>query len=125
MIDLWKSRRKSYLNCYYWERDENDDYTERSEIVYKKEYSGFFTAEEMNSLTISSQVIGETFMLPEESLTILTNDRIDGLKENDIVKIDGREKCYRVENIQRAPDKKQRFFTKNGYSASHYISLRG
>lgn len=125
MIDLWKSRRKSYLNCYYWERDEDEDYVENNELVYKKRYSGRFTAEEVNSLTISSQVVAETFMVAEESLTILTNDFIDGLKENDIIKIEGRDKIYRVENIQRAPDKKQRFIAKQGYSASHYISLRG
>lgn len=125
MIDLWKSRRKSYLTCYFWERDENDDYTERSEIVYKKRYTGYFTAEEVNSLNISTQIIENSFLIPEESLMILTNDKIDGLKENDIVKIEGKEKYYRVENIQRAPDKKQKFYNSSEHSSSHYISLRG
>lgn len=125
MIDLWKSRRKSYLTCYFWERDEDEDYVERNELVYNRAYTGCFYAEEVNSLNISSQIIGDSFLVPEETLMILTNDRIDGLKENDIVKIEGRDKIYRVENIQRAPDKKQKFYNKSEHSASHYISLRG
>lgn len=125
MIDLWKSRRKNYLECYFWERNENEDYVEENELVYNQRYSGFFMAEEVSSLTVSPQQISDTFMFPEQTITLLTHDCIDNLKENDIVEIKGINKKFRVDSIQRANDKKQRFFIKEGYSASHYISLRG
>ena len=124
MIDLWTSRRKSYLKCYFWERDE-EEYTDYDEIIHNERPSGFFMAEEVNSFSAGSQVVGETFVVQEQMVTILTYDRIDKLKENDLVKLGDKNKFFRVENIQRAPDKKQKFFNKTKFSNAHYISLRG
>ena len=57
------------------------------------------------------------------TVSIFTEDDISSLKRNDIVEFDG--EIYRVEEIQKAPYKKQRQFMKEGYSCSYYISLRG
>lgn len=124
MIDLYKSRRDSYLVCDYWQQDENEDYVENNEIVYKRLPVGHFTAKEVSSYTRETNFLMESFATPQESVTLLTHDKIN-LRENDIVKIRPNEKIYRVDNIQKIPDKKQRFFMQTGYSSSYYIVLRG
>lgn len=124
MIDLWKSRRDVYLICDYWNQDENDDYVENNEIVYKKMPIGHFSAKEISSYTRDTSFLGETFATPQETITLITHDNIN-LRENDIVRIRPNDKIYRVDSIQRVPEKKQRFFMKSNFSNSHYISLRG
>lgn len=125
MIDLWKSRRDMYLECDYWLQDENENYVENNEIVHKKLPVGHFTAKEIAAYSRDSQFLGETFAAPQETITLLTHDKLFGLRENDIVRIRPNEKIYRVDSIQRVPEKKQRFFLQSGYSNSHYIMLRG
>lgn len=123
MIDLWKSRRDVYLTCDYWVQDDND-YVENNEIVHKKMPIGHFTAKEISSYTRDTAFLGETFATPQESITLITHDKID-LKENDFVRIRPHEKIYRVDSVQRIPEKKQRFFMKSNFSNSYYIMLRG
>lgn len=125
MIDLKTSRRDMYLECTYWNQDEDEDYVENSEIVHKRIPTGYFKAKEINAYQISNQVVAESFMIDEEVINILTYDKIKRLKINDIVKIKGREKIYRVDNIQVFPFKQQRFYNITNYSNSYYISLRG
>lgn len=124
MIDLWKSRRDVYLECEYWNQDENEDYVENNEIVYKKMPVGYFNAKEISSYTRDTSFIGETFAAPQETITLITHDKIN-LRENDIVRIKTSDKFYRVDSIQRVPEKKQRFFMKSNFSSSYYIMLRG
>lgn len=125
MIDLKTSRREMYLKCTFWSQDENEDYVENSEIVHERIPSGYFFAKEINSYQVNSQVIGESFLTDQESISILTYDKIDDLKINDIVRINGRDKIYRVDDLQVTPSKKQRFFNTTDFSKTYYITLRG
>lgn len=124
MIDLWTSRRDKFLECEYWSQDmAEENGVDIDEIAYKLSSTGSFYAKESNQYTTENQVLGELFMAEEKNITLFTEDDISDLKVNDIVKFD--ENIYRVENIQRAPYKKQRQFLRNSYSNSYYISLRG
>lgn len=122
MIDLRTSRRDYFLHCAYWNQLE-EDYIPNNEIVHLKEPDGFFSAKEVNTYRITSQVISGLFMAEQVNVTIETRDDVHNLKRNDLVSVD--EKIYRVEDIQEAPVKKQRQFGKINYSKSYVITLQG
>ena len=123
MIDLWQSRRDSFVSVEYWSQIDDDDVVSNSQIAYKILPSGTFMAKEVSSFTDDSQVVGETLMYDERTVNIYTRDKVSDLRVNDIVRYEG--KFYRVDNIQKNYVKKQRQFMKREASAEYFISLRG
>lgn len=123
MIDLWNSRRDMFNLCEYWSQDEREiDSNSKSRLIYNSVPTGTFMAKEVNSYSMEPQVIGEVFMVEQNTITIQTNDDVSLLKKNDFVKFDNN--IYRVENIQKEIIKKQRQYSAKGYSCSYFISLR-
>lgn len=123
MLDLNTSRRDMFDLCQFWSQENNIDLIPMDELAHKKKPTGEFYAKEMNSLSVQNQIVGETFMFQETTITLKTVDDVSLLKRNDIVLYDG--KYYRVERLQFDKIKKQRQFLKSNYSQITYITLRG
>lgn len=123
MIDLWSSRRDMFIKCEYWSQDRSElDQYSNSKVVYNSVPTGFFYAKEVNSYSTSNQVIAESYMVEENSITIMTRDDVSNLKRNDIIRFE--ETIYRVDSIEKEPIKKQRNYMSSGLSFTYYISLR-
>lgn len=122
MIDLWTSRRKKFINCVYYKKVENERYVSNNVLLHDYVPSGEFTAEILGSKNISVQVEGEAFMMKQKSLTIETNDKIEDLEENDIVKI--KNETWRVDDIKITSVIKQTQFSITE-SKNYIITLRG
>ena len=123
MIDLWQSRRDSFTEVEYWSQVDDEDLVGNQQLVYNRVPTGTFMAKEISVYSMDSQVVGETVLVDDQSITLFTRDKISDLRVNDKVKYDG--KFFRVDNIQKNYVKKQRQFHRGKTSASYYISLRG
>ena len=123
MIDLWQSRRDTFVQVKYWSQIDNDELVPNSRISYDTKHTRTFMAKEISVFTLDSQVLAETMMVDDQSITLFTRDKISNLRVNDLVEYDG--KKFRVDNIQVNYIKKQRQFMKKQRSAEYYISLRG
>lgn len=122
MLDIYRGRRDLFTKCTYWSQITNNDIVLNSEIVYNTTPTGHFYAKEISSLTTDNQVLGEAFMFESNNVTLQTTDNVSDLKVNDkVVYLD---KEYRVDNIQKTAENRQRQFrVKTSYT--YYISLRG
>lgn len=123
MIDLWQSRRDLFNEVEYWSQVANEDLVSNSQLVYNRMPTGSFMAKEISSYSLDSQVVGETVMFDDTSVTLYTRDKIEDLKVNDKVRYNG--KFFRVDNIQKNYVKKQKQFIKGQISTEYYITLRG
>jgi hypothetical protein len=123
MIDLWQSRRDSFTEVEYWSQVDDEDLVGNQQLVYNRVPTGTFMAKEISVYSMDSQVVGETVLVDDQSITLFTRDKISDLRVNDKVKYDG--KFFRVDNIQKNYVKKQRQFMKELSSAEYYITLRG
>lgn len=125
MIDLWTSRRKAFLECDYWKQNENEYIVFGNQIEYENFPSGFFKAEFVTKINDANQNLENSFLLKETSFTISTYDDVSNLEINDIVRINGEEKKYRVNSINKSPTKKQTQFLIDKVSYQYFINLRG
>lgn len=123
MIDLWQSRRDLFNEVEYWSQVTNEDLVLNNQLVYNRMPTGSFMAKEVSSYSLDSQVVGETVMFDDQSVTLYTRDKIDDLKVNDKVRYNG--KFFRVDNIQKNYVKKQKQFIRGQISTEYYITLRG
>lgn len=121
LVDIFTSRRDCFDECQFWKIDE-DEYVDANELVYSTEPSGFFNAKQVTSEENSAQVVGGVFMFDSSNITLKTNDDIDEvLKKNYIVLF--RNEIWRVENVQKAPIKKNYQFS-NEISYTFYVRLK-
>lgn len=123
MIDLWQSRRDLFNEVEYWSQVTNEDLVLNNQLVYNRMPTGSFMAKEISAYSLDSQVVGETVMFDDQSVTLYTRDKIDDLKVNDKVRYNG--KFFRVDNIQKNYVKKQKQFIRGQISTEYYITLRG
>lgn len=125
MIDLYTSRRKAFLECEYWKQIDNDYIVPNSQIEYEQIPNGFFMAEIVSNVSVGNNEIYNVFMTQVKNLTITTCDDVSDLSVNDIVKINGENTIFRVENINLVPMKKQTQFIGKENSFQYTITLRG
>lgn len=81
MIDIYRSRRGSNLECFYWKRDNT---SESDEIIMKSKPSGFFYAKFISEKEKGKQDFANSFRVEFEGTQIQTEDKID-LAKDDIV----------------------------------------
>lgn len=121
-VDIFTSRRTNFNKCPYWHMDEKWTELHPNEIVAKKTPTGYLYAKEENNLETSNQILVGAFMFESTNIIISTNDSVEDLHPNDILKYDG--KVYRISDIQRKKIKRQSQFSNNpGYKT--YMSLKG
>jgi len=123
MIDLWQSRRDTFVEVEYWSQIDDESLVKNYQIAYNKLPTGSFMAKEVSAYTYDKQVLGESIMVDDENVTLYTRDKVSDLKVNDKVKYN--EKFYRVDSIQKNPIKKQKQFMKSQCSFEYYIVVRG
>lgn len=117
-IDIYHSRRTNFKKCYFYVRDEKVN--DLSKYVLEKKPTGHFYAKLYSPNTRQNQDVVNTFRFSENQLTLVTEDDVDSLKENNIVLYDG--KAYVVAQVQRQEHLKEGQFGHNHYTT--YISLR-
>lgn len=118
-VDIYASRRSYYEKCLWYERDESAD---PRNLVAVKEPSGVFYASEANAEYAQDQLKAGAFMVDSSTVTLKTNDSVDGMKTEDLVEYSGR--IWIVDGVQRVKRKKRSEFSREPQYSS-YISLRG
>lgn len=119
-VDEFTSRRIEFDYCEYWVRDVDGNPNELIHVNRKK--TGHFYARQENAESLGNNVIGGVFMFDTRNVTISTQDDINDIKQNDIVK--WRDNVYMVADVQRIPLKKNYQFH-NDIRYKTYLSLRG
>lgn len=117
-IDLWSSRRANYATCLYWKRDEKEK--DLSALDFKRLPDGRFTAKEASSRTLGESVIGGSFMIDSNSVTLETHDRTD-VKNEDVVEYMGER--WIVRDVQfRTVGKRSQLTVDRAYVT--YVTMR-
>lgn len=104
-VNLFTSRRTNFLECEYWlvSKDERDK--DKSQLTHEKASYGTFYAKIENSIENTSSVIAQAFLFDSTNLSISTNDIVEGMKKNCLVKVTGFEGIWRVESMNKVPIK--------------------
>jgi len=104
-VNIFTSRRTNFLECEYWlvSKDERDK--DKSQLTYEKIADGTFYAKIENSIENTSSVIAQTFMFDSNNLSISTNDCINDIKRNCLVKVFGISGIWRVDSVNKVPIK--------------------
>lgn len=126
-FDLFQSRRNMNEECRWWSRNESDDIDE-DELVYKRVPRGFFMAKEVNSEAQDDNVIGGIFMTDKTSVTIMSNDDLSDLfnEQQDIrnrVLVEYQDEIWRVDNVQKRKARIQNTEFAKTSRVSHYWYL--
>lgn len=116
MIDMYHSRRTNFVKCHYYRRDEKINDLDR--YVLEAKPTGCFYAKPFSPKNRHNQDIANTFRFSEHTLTIMTEDDIDDLEENNIVEY--RNKTYVVVDIQR-----ENHVRESQYGGEHYTTYIG
>jgi len=85
-VDLFTSRRTNFLDCEYWLVAKDDFNKNKNVLTHENLPQGEFSAMIENSYENTTSVISDSFMFDKNSLLISTQDCIDGLKKNCLVK---------------------------------------
>ena len=118
MIDIYHSRRINFIKCHWYERDESVN--DLSKYALEKKPVGSFYARLYSPDSRSNQDLANSFRFSENTLTIVTDDEVDGLKENCVVSCMG--EAYVATNVQREIHLKESQYGRGHYTV--YISLR-
>lgn len=120
MIDIFQSRRDYNEPCKWWSRDENDD-NEANALIMKRVPTGIFMAKEVGAEQLRNQVIFDSFMFGQGSVTIKSPDNLTGIKANDLVEY--QDEKWLVINVQKIKAKKQNSYYAKDTNCSHYWFL--
>lgn len=118
-VNLFTSRRRNHRRCLWWARD--DSIRDLSKLVREKAPEGSFWAREISSDSRSKQGINQSFLFDAESVTITTDDRVEGLKPDCIVMYDGQP--YRVLDVQTRKHAKEGQFMR-AEDVTTYLRLK-
>ena len=123
MIDLYTTRRTNFIKCEWFSQIEDEEYVDLNEIRHLPSPSGVFYAKEVNGYSEDNQQVENLFMVDSHRVTLTTNDKVQELRLNDIVKFDN--KLWRVDSKQPTPKNAQRQFrNKANVSAATVIQLK-
>lgn len=117
-IDIYHTRRTNFKKCYYYVRDKS--IADLSKYVLEKKPAGFFYAKPFTPNSRQNQDLANVFRMSEHQFTIMTEDDVDSLEENNIVLYDG--KPYVAIHVQRKEHIKEGQFGHGHYTT--YIALR-
>ena len=124
LINLYTSRRTSFIRCKYWSQEEHEDIANKNEILYKVTPTGEFYASEENAYTNRNNIVNGTFLFDANFIVLKTQDNVSKIMPNDKVWTDDGN-FWIVEDVQKAPIKKHRGMMKLDYCGFEYfISLR-
>lgn len=120
----WVSRRDCHEFCSWWARNEGDEYTD-DELIMKREPSGTFYAKEYSPEYYDNNMHAGAFMSDRTTVTIRTPDDITGIKQNCIVKYQG--KKWIVVSVQRKNVRNgmTEFALEDDVPHFYYLQLRG
>lgn len=117
-VDIYHSRRANFSKCVYYKR--NEKINDLSKYVLLEKPEGHFYTRLYSPNTRQNQDINNTFRFSENSFTLITEDHVEDLEENNVVIY--RNKAYVVMSVQRKLHIKESQFGGEHYTT--YISLR-
>lgn len=117
---LWTTRRDYTEQAKFWSNVLNKN---SNEITKSNIPTGLFMCKQVNATAYRHDDIGNKFRYAEQTLSISTMDNVNKLKVDDIVKFRG--EFYRVETIQKVPQKNTTNFGNNLIKYETFIDLRG
>ena len=116
-IDVFRSRRANFEECFYWIVDTSQSVSDLNQWILKNKKSGVFYAKEVNSLFNQANAQANAFMFDKNTITLETDDDVDGLERGCIVLYNG--KPWMVDNVVRELHRKESQFD----SEKHYKSI--
>lgn len=116
-VELFHSRRTKYNKCLFWVRDERVSIGDASKIVYNVKPSGLFYAKPVSVKTNQMNAISGAWSFDTDYITIETDDHVEDLKRDCIVKFD--ESIWIVDSVQKEIHLKESEFSKY----NHYKSI--
>ena len=124
MIDTWMTRRTNYIKCEWFNQIEDEEYVNLNEIRHLPSPAVIFYAKEVSGYSVDNQQFENLWMADSKRVTLTTNDDVKGMKNNDLVKFDG--KIWRVDSVQPTPKNTQRQYRNKQYvSNTTLIQLKG
>ena len=119
-VDIYHTRRTHYKKCYFYKRNKN--IKDLSKYVLEEKIAGSFWAKFYSPEVKGANQYHNIFMINNNKITVSTEDEIEGLEKNDIVKFRG--KLWVVaDDIQEIPHEKELAFS-NKFHSTKVISLR-
>lgn len=117
-VSEFTSRRTNFDKCKYWNR--KDSKLSLDEYTYNNEPSGSFYAKEITAQTMQKNIIGNTFMFDQDTITLETSDVVN-IASGDIVEYEN--DLWSVSNVQIKEIHKSKQFMKSSYRKT-YIQIR-
>ncbi len=119
-VDIYESRRTHFSLCRFWIREE-DDVNDSHMYIYENEPDGVFYAKEAVAETSDFAIHAGIYMADTHSITLETEDDLDGIVANSIVEYNG--EIWLVSNVQKVARRKRSQFAKK-LSYKWIISIR-
>ena len=123
-VDIFTSRRDNFLECEYWLVNQKitDPNFDREKIVNNNMPSGKFFAKYESAIENNNSVIGQTFMFSKTETSISTEDCVDDIKRNALIRIN-KGLIWRVDSISQKPIKNN-FQFDTAIKFKTYLELR-
>lgn len=120
-VNIYHSRRTNYRKCIYWNRDERDSIANSSKWIANNKPDGSFFGRPVSNKTTMNNPVNNVMMFDRNSITLETDDDIDNIQVNSIVKYNN--SVWILENIQAIPHiKEMAFSTRTHYK--YILTLR-
>lgn len=98
--NLFTSRRTNFIKCEFWNVKKAN--VDKNEIVNEENPIGTFYAKiENNTISNSTNIVGQNFAFDSNNMSISTNDYIPEMKRNCIVRLEGFDGLWRVDNVEK------------------------
>lgn len=120
-IDIDNSRRKYHQECEYWIREETDRSIDLDTLAHKNKSNGVFYARAETPHTIVGGASAGVFMDDKHTVTIVTEDSIDEIGFNCIIRYKG--KLWIVDSVQKKIIEGDNEFC-NEEEYKYYITMR-
>ncbi len=101
MTNLNTTNRGFWIPCEFWKVSKEDVSKNKNELVYNKISQGKFFAKMINSYDNDKTIVAQSFLFDNKSMALQTNDEIDDLNQNDIVKCF--DEIWRVDSVNKKP----------------------
>lgn len=125
MIDLYQSRRTTYLRCEWFSADEKKIQDNPSSFSLERKPRSVFYARYANSLATRGNDVSGVFLFQSNVVTIETHDDVQGVKSGDGIRMDGAD--WQVLDVQFREDTRRQQHRRAGGtqpSGTTYIQLR-
>ncbi len=120
MIDIYARRRGKILKCEWYKAKTISKY-DLTDLIAKNKPNDIFYSIKVTPKYDRTEIVNDTFKYSKDELMIKTSDKIEGIEDNDVVKIQGN--LWRVTDVQVQDVWKQSEYGKD-YSKETYLRLR-